>query len=205
MNLPAMKKKYLWAAIPALFLAVGGLAVSTAIRGQTVSVPAGTEIQVRLNESIATNRDTSGDSFRAVVAEPVVIDGKTVIPKDAPVSGQIVSVRESGRLTGVARMRLMLKSVQVDGKEYELHTGDYSRRGGNHRKRNWAFIGGGAGGGALIGALAAGGKGAAIGGPIGAGAGIAAATLTGKKDFVLPAETVLRFELVDPVKVEVKS
>lgn len=202
MKLP-MSKKSLWLAAPILLLAVGGYAVSTSIRSREVSVPAGTELQVRLSESIATNRDTSGDSFQAVVAEPVVIDGKTVIPKDAPVSGQIVSVRESGRLTGVARMRLMLKSVQVDGKEYELHTGDYSRRGGNHRKRNWAFIGGGAGGGALIGALAAGGKGAAIGGPI--GAGIAAATLTGKKDFVLPAETVLRFELVDPVKVEVKS
>ena len=205
MNLPTLKRKYFWAVIPALFLAVGGLAVSTAIRSQTISVPAGTEIEVRLSESIATNRDVSGDSFEAVVAHPILIDGKTVIPKDAPVTGQIVSVRESGRLAGVARMRLMLKSVEVDGKEYELRTSDYSRRGGNHRKRNWAFIGGGAGGGALIGALAAGGKGAAIGGPIGAGAGIAAATLTGKKDFVLPAETLLSFELADPVKIEMKS
>ncbi|MBI4166793.1 MAG: hypothetical protein HY508_13790 [Acidobacteria bacterium] len=205
MNLPTLKKKYLWVAIPALLLAVGGLAISTATRGQTVAVPAGTEIQVRLNESIATNRDTAGDSFQAVVAEPVMIDGKTVIPKGAPASGQIVSIRESGRLSGVARMRLMLKSVEVDGKEYELHTSDYSGHGGNHRKRNWGFIGGGAGGGALIGALAAGGKGAAIGGPIGAGAGIAAATLTGKKDFVLPAETLLRFELADPVEVKLKS
>lgn len=204
MNFP-IRKKYFWLAVPILFLAVGGYAVSTMVRGHEVSVPAGTDLEVRLRESIATNRDVSGDSFEATMAQPVVIDGKTVIPKDAPVKGRIVSVRESGRLTGVARMRLELKSVEIDGSEYALNTSDYSRHGGNHRKRNWAFIGGGAGGGALIGALAAGGKGAAIGGPIGAGAGIAAATLTGKKDFVLPAETLLTFELVEPVSVQLKS
>jgi hypothetical protein len=200
-----IQKKYFWLAVPLLFLTIGGLAVTTMVRNQQISVPAGTELQVRLNESLSTNRDVSGDSFQATVAEPVVIEGKTVIPKDAPVKGRIVSVRESGRLTGVARMRLELKSVEINGSEYELNTSNYSRHGGNHRKRNWGFIGGGAGGGALIGALAAGGKGAAIGGPIGAGAGIAAATLTGKKDFVLPAESLLTFELVQPLRVEVKS
>ncbi len=204
MNLP-FKKEYFWATLTALLLAVGGFAFSTMNRGETISLPAGTELQVRLSESIATNRDVAGDSFEAVVAQPVVIDGKTVIPQDAPVTGEIVSVRESGRLSGVARMRLELRSVEVDGEEYELHTSDFSRRGGDHKKRNWGFIGGGAGGGALIGALVGGGKGAAIGGPIGAGAGIAAATLTGKKDFVLPAETLLTFELTDPVNVDVKG
>lgn len=204
MNFP-MRKKYLWVAVPILLLTAAGFAVTTIVGGHKVAVPAGTELQVRLSESIASNRDVSGDTFEAVMAQPVVIDGETVIPKDAPVTGQIVSVRESGRLSGVAHVQLELKSVEIDGEEYALNTSDFSRRGGNHRKRNWAFIGGGAGGGALIGALAAGGKGAAIGGPIGAGAGIAAATLTGKKDFTLPAETLLSFELVEPVEVETKS
>ena len=204
MNLP-IQKKYLWVAVPALFIALGVFGISKMTHGESVMVPAGTEIQVKLDQSIATDRTTSGDPFQASVAEPVMIDGKAVIPKNALVKGQIVTVRESGRLAGVAHMRLELRSVQVDGTEYELHTSNFARRGGDHRKRNWAFIGGGAGGGALIGALAAGGKGALIGGPIGAGAGIAAATLTGKKDFVLPAETLLTFELVDPVSVQVKS
>lgn len=205
MNFP-IKKEYFWATLTALLLAVGAIAVSSTInRSESIAVPAGTEIRVRLSDSIATNRNTAGDSFDAVVAEPVLIDGKTVIPKGAQVRGEVVSVRESGRLAGVARMRLELRSVEVDGEEYDLRTSDFSRRGGDHKKRNWGFIGGGAGGGALIGALVGGGKGAAIGGPIGAGAGIAAATLTGKKDFVLPAETLLTFELTDPVKVEVKG
>jgi hypothetical protein len=204
MKLPN-RKKFLWVAIPALFLAVGAFGVSRMNQGDPIMVPAGTEIQVRLDQSIGSDRNTSGDPFTATIAQPILIDGKTVIPMGAPVKGRVTYVRESGRLTGVARVRLMLESVAVDGQEYELSTSNFSRRGGDHKKRNWAFIGGGAGGGALIGALAAGGKGALIGGPVGAGAGIAAATLTGKKDFVLPAETLLTFELVHPVNVEVKS
>jgi len=201
----SMQKKYLWIAAPILLLAMGGFAVTTSVRDHEVSVPEGTELHVRLSESIATNRDSSGETFQAVMAEPVTVKGETVIPKDAPVTGRIVSIRESGRISGVARVRLTLTKVEVNGKEYEIRTSDFGQRGGNHRKRNWAFIGGGAGGGALVGALAAGGKGAAIGGPIGAGAGIAVATLTGKKDFVIPAETVLQFELAGPVMVEVES
>jgi len=204
MNLP-IRKQYLWVAVPALLIALGVFGISKMTRGESVMVPAGTEIQVKLDQSIATNRATSGDPFQASVAAPVMIDGKEAIPKNALVKGQIVSVRESGRLAGVARMRLELRTVEVNGTEYELHTSNFARRGGDHKKRNWAFIGGGAGGGALLGALAAGGKGALIGGPIGAGAGIAAATLTGKKDFVLPAETLLTFQLVDPVSVQVKG
>ena len=204
MNLP-IRKQYLWVAVPALLIALGVFGISKMTRGESVMVPAGTEIQVKLDQSIATNRATSGDPFQASVAAPLLIDGKEAIPKNALVKGQIVSVRESGRLAGVARMRLELRTVEVNGTEYELHTSNFARRGGDHKKRNWAFIGGGAGGGALLGALAAGGKGALIGGPIGAGAGIAAATLTGKKDFVLPAETLLTFQLVDPVSVQVKG
>ena len=203
MRLPS--KKYLWFAIPAVLLAGAVFGVNTMNRAESVTVPAGTEIQVRLEQSISTRSGVAGDPFKATLAEPIVIEGKTVIPKDAPVEGRIVSAHESGRLKGVARLRLALQSVEVNGQEYELQTDTFARWGGNHKKRNWAFIGGGGGGGALIGALAAGGKGVLIGGPIGAGAGVAAAALTGKKDFTLPAETPLTFELTRPLDVRVKS
>ncbi len=203
MNWP--KWKFLWIAIPGLLLAAGAIGVGKMSRPKSVVVPAGTEIHVRLDQSIASNRSTSGDPFQATVAEPIVINGKTVIPKGAPAKGRIVSAHESGRLQGVAGLRLALESVEVDGKQYDLQTSNFGRRGGNHKKRNWAIIGGGAGGGALIGALAGGGKGALIGAPIGAGAGLVGAALTGKKDFALPAETRLTFELLDPVRVQVKS
>ncbi len=199
------KHAYLRFAIPALLLTAVSVGINTLNRSHSVVVPAGTAIQVRLDQSIATDRSTSGNPFQATVAEPIVIAGKTAIPKGAVAKGRIVYMREAGRLQDVAGMRLALESVEIDGKKYELHTTAFARRGGNHKKRNWEMIGGGAGGGALIGALASGGKGALIGGPVGAGAGVAAAALTGKKDFMLPAETLLNFELIDPVTVELKT
>jgi hypothetical protein len=66
------------------------------------------------------------------------------------------------------------------------------------------MIGGGAGAGAVIGALAGGGKGAAIGAAVGAGAGTAGAAFTGNKNIVLPAESAVSFNLLKPVEVAAK-
>lgn len=198
------------------YLAVGGavaLAVALGVgaaevighRAKPVIVPESTEIHVTLDQTIASDQNRPGDHFDATVSEPVVIDGKTVIPQGAHAEGLVVDAKQSGRLKGRARLQLALQAVEVNGHEYDLQTNSRTRIGGNHKKRNWAFIGGGAGGGALIGAAAGGGKGALIGGPIGAGAGTVAALLTGKKDIKLRPETPLTFELAQPVTVDVKG
>lgn len=168
---------------------------------QVAVIPAHTEIEVRLDQSIATNRVTSGDPFYATVANPVVIGGQTVIPRGAPVKGRIVSVREAGSLKGVAEVRLALDSVEVEGNYYDLHSSSFTRLGQNHKKRNWELIGGGGAGGTLLGALAGGGKGVLIGAPIGAAAGTAGAAATGRKGIVIPAETAMTFQILEPVEV----
>ncbi len=58
-----------------------------------ITVPEGTDLTVVLDQSLSTTRNRSGDMFQASVAVPIVIDGQTVIPKDARVNGHIVDAQ----------------------------------------------------------------------------------------------------------------
>jgi hypothetical protein len=200
------KRQYLMTGGAVLLAAA--LTVSAATlrdRSEPVMLPERTAIQVTLDQSLSSKQNNPGDHFAATVSEPVVLDDKTVIPQGAHAEGLVVEARHSGRLMGRARLQLALETVEVNGQNYQVRTSPRLKVGGDHKKRNWAWIGGGAGGGVLIGALAGGGTGALIGGPIGAGAGTTVAFLTGKKDIKLRAETPLRFELAEPVTIKVKD
>jgi len=186
-------------------VALGVAAATLPKRSKLETVPQDTAIHVTLDQAVSSDDSRPGDHFEATVSEPVVIDGKTVIPQGASAEGLVVDAHHSGRLMGRARLQLALETVTVNGQNYDVRTSSSWRTGGDHKKRNWEWIGGGAGGGALIGALAGGGKGALIGGPVGAGAGTAVAFLTGKKDIHLRAETPLTFKLAEPITVPVKG
>jgi len=171
----------------------------------SVTLPEHTAIRVTLDQSLASNQSRPGDLFEATVSDAVVLDGKVVIPQGSHAEGLVMDAEKSGRLKGRPRLLLALQTVQVDGQNYDVRTKPDQRIGRGHKKHNFAWIGGGAAGGALIGAVAAGGTGALIGGPIGAGAGTTVALLRGKRDIKLPAETPLKFELSEPATVKVKS
>jgi hypothetical protein len=200
------KRHYLMAG--GAILLAAALTVSAATFGDTsdpVTLPEHTAIHVTLDQALATNQSKPGDHFDATVSEPIVVGGKTVIPQGAHAEGLVVDARQSGRLMGRARLQLALQSVAVDGENYNVRTSSHPRIGRDHKKHNLEWIGGGAAGGAVIGALAGGGTGALIGGPVGAGAGTTVALLKGKKDIKLRAETPLKFELSEPVTIKVKS
>jgi len=163
-------------------------------------IPKGTALHVRLDESLDTRRNRVGDQFRASLAEPVVLEGKTVVPKGTEFLGHVTESQASGRLEGRAEIALTLDSFHLQGREYRVQTGSIDRVSTSHKKRNAEFIGGGAGLGALIGGIAGGGKGALIGAGAGAGAGTAGAAATGKKEIALSAESLLSFPLRSSLK-----
>ncbi len=127
--------------------------------------------------------------------QPLVADDQVIAPVGAPVTGHVTVARRSGRFHHPGEIGLTLDSVTLGQQRMPLVTSNVVARGASHKKRNWGWIGGGTGGGALIGALAGGGKGALIGGGIGAAAGTTTALLTGKKDVIFGAERRLTFRL----------
>jgi hypothetical protein len=166
-----------------------------------VAVPAGTSVTVRLNQSLSTATNRSGERFSATLAQPVVVEGQTVIPIGTEVKGVVRQSYPSGRLKGRAVLTLALQEIEVAGGEVVIDTTSRTSVSGRHRKRNWAWIGGGSGTGAVIGAIASGGTGAAIGAGSGAAAGLITAVFTGKKQVRLPAESQLTFRLSQPIEI----
>ena len=169
---------------------------------QTIVLPVGTNLTVRLAQELSSKQSRVGDVFTATLAQPVQVGDRTVIPQGASVSGKVTDAAPLGRFKGGAVLKLALHSITLNGNERPIQTSTFSQEAKGKGKRTAAMIGGGAGLGALIGGLTGGGKGAAIGAVAGAGAGTAGSALTGNKDIVLPAESVVAFELQQPLEIQ---
>lgn len=169
---------------------------------QPIVIPAGKVITVRLNEGLSSDHSQPGQGFAATVAEPVTVDGTTVIEQGATAHGTVVDAKAMGHFKGGALLHVRLDSVVIKGKEHHIETTAAGSSTKGKGKRSAVAIGGGAGVGAALGAIFGGGKGAAIGAAAGAGAGTAGAAFTGKKEIVFPAETALTFKLKQSVEVQ---
>ena len=107
-------------------------------------------------------------------------------------------------MRGASDLVLDLKSITIGGKNYTVQTGEITKVGKSGvgaNKRTATYTGGGAALGAIIGAIAGGGKGAAIGAASGAGAGALTQIVTKGSSIKVPAETILTFQLDQPLHV----
>lgn len=167
----------------------------------TLTVASGRDVNVRITETINSKTAEVGDRFTGVLSSALTTkSGQTVFARGTNVSGEVVAAKGQGRFKGSGVLAIDLREVaghRVAATEYVV-----SKKGKG--KRTAALIGGGAGGGALIGGLAGGGKGALIGGLIGGGAGTAGAGLTGNKQLVIPSESIIAFELTQPLSITVQ-
>jgi hypothetical protein len=166
-----------------------------------VELPAGTSLRVRLDSDLGSKISQPGDSFTATIADEVVVNGQTIIHKGARAEGTVIDAKPLGKFKGGAVLSIRLERVHTKWGSYPVATSSIARAEKGKGKRSAAFIGGGAGFGAIIGGLAGGGKGAAIGALAGGGAGTAGSAFTGNKQIVLPAETLLTFHLDHPIHI----
>jgi hypothetical protein len=173
------------------------------IRPADVNIPAGSELAIRINQSINVKHTAPGTQFDGEVVDAWVdANGRVILPKGTPVGGVVDESHRRGHFKGRSVLELRLTSLTLNGQQYPLNTRDLRETKKGKGRRSAGLIGGGAGLGMLIGGVASGGTGLLIGGLAGGGAGTAAAGLTGNRDLDIPAESIVHFKLADDLRLQ---
>jgi hypothetical protein len=189
------------------------LLLMAALAAAQTSLPTGTAVKMKLDTTLTTFSSKAGDPFSARVTEPVMLDGKTIIPVGATVEGRVLKTSEPRRIAGKPTIAMFPENVVLpNGERYTLNANlvDTSLRHGTDVNTEGQFkgdgidgkdltqIGMGTGGGMLLGGLIGGGKGVLIGGAI--GATVTVSHWLGKhRSASLPAGTELVMELNRPM------
>jgi outer membrane lipoprotein SlyB len=166
-----------------------------------VTVPAGTTLAVRLIDGLDSERNHPGDTFRATLNSPVTVDDNVVIPADADIQGRVVDAKNATHFSGSSALVLEITKLSYNGRTYTIQTNQWARQGKGRGANTAGKVGGGAALGAIIGAIAGGGKGAAIGSVVGAGAGGGVQAATRGEQIRLSPEALITFQLQAPVTV----
>ena len=175
------------------------LACALPVLAATATLAPGAKLEVRITDRLSSDTAKPGDTFRGTLAQPVVVNGKTLFEKGTDVKGQVLQASSSGRLNSPGQLQLVLTSISTGWfSSAPLTVQPLLIKGRSHTKSNVTKIGGGAAAGAIVGGVAAGGKGAAIGAGIGAGGGTAIAAATGRHEAVVESEAILTWTTVDP-------
>jgi hypothetical protein len=168
---------------------------------QKITVPSGTQLSIRLNDEVNSEKAQVGVVFHGSISAPVSIDDQTAIPTTADVEGRVVDVKSAGRFAGQSVLTLELTKLTMNGKSYSLQTSQWTKSGNGRGKSTAAKVGGGAAVGAVLGGIFGGGKGAAIGAAAGAGAGTGVSAATKGQQIILRPEAIIAFQLQGPVTV----
>jgi len=176
-------------------------AASAAEYGDSVTIPAGQSLLVRMIDGVDSSKNHVGDIFHASLETDLMVNDTTVARKGTDVYGRLAEAKGAGHLSGSSELQLELTRLVIDGKDYPIVSSDYSLKGKGRGSNTAKKVGGGAVAGAIIGAIAGGGKGAAIGAGVGSAAGAGVQVFTRGQQVKVPSETLLEFRLQQPATV----
>lgn len=172
---------------------------------RNLTIPSGTAIPVRITQTLSSATSQIGDRFTGSVASDVIVDGVTVIPAGAGVTGSVSDVQEAAHYKGSSLLSVQLTGINRQGDRLTVASAPYTLRGKGRGKNTAEKVGGGAALGAILGGIFGGGKGAAIGAAAGGGVGAGANTITKGEQVQIPSESLVRFSLTSPVTVRVST
>jgi outer membrane lipoprotein SlyB len=166
-----------------------------------ITMPKGTTLTGVLTQGIDVDATKAGQTFKAVLDDPVMMDGKVIVPRGAAMVVQVAKVEQAGKMKGADKIALKANSISFGGRKYDIVTTQVESKGSGEGKKTTRKVAGGAGLGAIVGGIAGGGAGAAIGAAAGAATGAIVAS-QGTEHLQLPAETRLQFTLDAAVTVQ---
>ena len=170
-----------------------------------VTLPAGTQLRLRLDTSHASNTSRVEDRVQAHLVSPVVVNGTTVLPTNTDVTGHVTVARPSAKVKGRAYLAVRFTEVSPGGDDLRMTTRTWGREARGTKKKDAAKIAVPGAVGGVVGAIVDGKRGAAIGAGVGAGAGTAVVLSTAGEEVRLPRGSTLLVRLSAPLTVRVES
>lgn len=170
-----------------------------------VTIPAGTVLRLRVTRGFGSDFSRVEDPVSAALARGVVIDGRTVLPAGSRVSGYVSDARPSGRVKGRGRVAVRFTNIAPanESESYRMRTNAWVAVAPATKKKDAMTIGLPAAGGAVVGALVGGKKGAGIGAAAAGGAGAAVVLTTRGKDVRVGRGAILAVRLREPLTIRI--
>ena len=170
-----------------------------------VIIPSGTTLRLDLGTALASDTSAVEEAVRATLRQPVVIEGATVLPAGAELSGVITAVQRAGRVKGRAAIAYRFDRLAVHGDTYRITSEPIGHQAEATKGEDAAKIGIGAGAGAVIGGMLGGGDGAAKGAAIGGAAGTGAVLASRGKEVRLGPGANVSTRLAAPLVIRLRG
>jgi hypothetical protein len=183
-------------------LAAAVLAAASPDARADVRVASGTVIPVRFQTTVSSAHSGPEDRVTATVREDIRANGRVAIPAGSQLHGQVMHAERSGRVKGRANVSVDFNRITVRGRTYDIDMHQLTVVAPDTSGKDAKIVGGSAGAGAIIGAIADGKEGAAKGALIGGAAGTGVVLGTKGKEVTIPAGARYRLRLNRPLVVD---
>ena len=172
-----------------------------------ITIPAGTLLRLRVERGFGSDTSRVEDAVAATLASPVVVGGRTVLREGSVASGYVAEAERSGKVKGRGRVAVRFNRITPAGRtdRYTIQTRPWVGVAPATKKKDAMTIGLPAAGGAIVGGVVGGKKGAGIGALAGGGTGTAVVLSTRGKEVHVGRGAVLAIRLASPVTINIEQ